>query len=112
MEGVEGRGEEGARGNTLSSVQYQVGVRTYAFRRAAGGKRGRDTLKSVGIHPPPGGPRLKKKKDCDTLSSAILFKKRTSKKLFFASSLVREGEKVIPAVLGSDFLSQPCIHHG
>ena len=75
MEGVEGRGEEGARGNTLSSVQYQVGVRMYVRTPSAaprGEKRGRDTLKSVGIHPPPGGLRLQKK-DCDTLSSAILF---------------------------------------
>ncbi len=44
MEGVEGRGEEGARGNTLSSVQYQVGVRTHSAA-PQGEKRGRDTLK-------------------------------------------------------------------
>ncbi len=83
MEGVEGMREEGARGNTLSSVRYQVGVRTYAFRRAAGGKE-REGHSQVSRHPSSARRTKTTKKDCATLSSAILFSKRTSKKTFFA----------------------------
>ncbi len=83
MEGVEGRGEEGALVAThfLAFGTKPVYVRTHSAA-PQGGKRGRDTLKSVGIHPPPCGLRLQKK---TVIHSQVpyFFKKNARQKTLF-----------------------------
>ncbi len=74
MEGVEGRGEERALVAThfLAFGTKPVYDCTYAFRRAAGGKE-REGHSQVSRHPSSARRTKTTKKDCDTLSSAILF---------------------------------------